>query len=305
MPTVSRTIAITGANSGIGLRAAQRLAAMGHRVYALCRSPERGRAALDLINADAPVPARLVVVDLSSRASISAAVRHLHTELGRLDVLINNAAIFDQTMREPRFTEDGHELFWATNHLGPFQLTAELSQLLAAADHPCVIFAASKGLVTMPGIKIPFEHLADPSRYSPTKAYYRAKLAQIMTAFTLAERASAALAVTCVRIPAVRLDADRISSPLLRLLYAPKRRFAVPPERIADVYARTALGEQDWSAIRSGGADRERFHGIYVDENLTPVNSPRFAYDPAAREQLWRVSLAATGNPALAWSDRR
>ncbi|MFC4058979.1 SDR family NAD(P)-dependent oxidoreductase [Planomonospora corallina] len=51
------TIAVTGANSGIGLRAAQRLAADGHRILALCRDPHRGRAALEAINARAAHPA--------------------------------------------------------------------------------------------------------------------------------------------------------------------------------------------------------------------------------------------------------
>ncbi len=282
------TIAITGANSGIGLRAARLLAADGHHVLALCRDARRGRAALDDINAHASVPATLVRADLSVPDSIDAAADEIIQKAGRLDVLINNAAVFDQSMRAPVFTAEGHELFWATNHLGPFRLTARLSGLLAAADAPRVINVASKGLVTMPRIKIRFGRLDDPSWYSPTRAYYHAKLAQIMTTFSLAERGRGRVDVVCVRVPSVRLDPDRVAAMpwLLRTLYAPKNRVAVPPERLGTTYARLAAGEA---------------HEVYVDENLRTVSAPAFAYDAEACERLWKESQAATGHPAWAW----
>ncbi|WP_219499019.1 SDR family NAD(P)-dependent oxidoreductase [Nonomuraea ceibae] len=299
------SIAITGANSGIGLRAARTLAAGGHHVLALCRDLDRGRAALAEINAHAAHPATLVQADLSSPDSIEAAADQLTRTAGHLDVLVNNAAVFDQTLREPRFTADGHELFWATNHLGPFLLTARLSPLLAAAARPRVINVASKGLLSMPRIRIRFDQLDDPSWFTPTRAYYHAKLAQIMTTMTLAERAEKAekeekaeraqkgagrLEVTCVRVPAVRLDAGRVAAMpwLLRTLYAPKNRMAVPAERLGDTYARLATGDGP-------------LPGPYVDEDLRPVRAPAFAYDEPARERLWAASQAATGNPAWAW----
>ncbi|MGP3934056.1 SDR family NAD(P)-dependent oxidoreductase [Nonomuraea sp. KM88] len=284
------SIAITGAGSGIGLRAARALAAAGHHVLALCRDPDRGRAALADINARAAHPADLVQADLSAPASIEAAAEQLARTAGRLDVLINNAAVFDQTLRAPQFAVDGHELFWTTNHLGPFLLTARLSRLLAAADRPRVINVASKGLLSMPRIRIRFDQLDDPSWYSPTRAYYHAKLAQIMTTFTLAERAAGHLETTCVRVPAVRLDPDRVAAMpwLQRTLYAPKNRMAAPAERLGGTYARLAT----WDGT---------LPGPYVDEDLRPVRAPAFAYDEAARERLWTVSQAATGHPTWAW----
>ncbi|MFI7617626.1 SDR family NAD(P)-dependent oxidoreductase [Nonomuraea terrae] len=284
------SIAITGANSGIGLRAARALAAAGHHVVALCRNPERGRAALADINAHAVHPAGLIQADLSTPDSIEAAADQLAQTVGHLDVLINNSAVFDQTLREPHFTATGHELFWATNHLGPFLLTARLSPLLAAADKPRVINIASKGLVSMPRVRIRFDQLDDPSWYSPTRAYYHAKLAQIMTTFSLAEKAAGRLEATCVRVPAVRLDPDRVAAMpwLLRTLYAPKNRMAVPAERLGETYARLAA----WDGS---------LPGPYVDEDLRPVRAPTSAYDEAARERLWSVSQAATGDPTWAW----
>lgn len=295
----SLTIAVTGANSGIGLRAAEQLAKEGHRILALCRDRERGRVAVERISAGARHPARLVLVDLADPSSITAAVTRMAGESDRVDVLINNAAVFDQAMRRPHFTAAGHELFWATNHLGPFQLAAELSPLLAATPRPRLISVASKGLIAMPRIRIRFDELDSAAWYSPTRAYYHAKLAQIMTSYHLALRAGGKLDVACVRVPAVRLDADRAAALpwLLRVLYAPKNRAAAPPERLAGTYAAIATRDGTWQ----DGPGADPLHGIYLDENLRPVKAPAFAYDAAARERLWAVSQEATGNPGWAW----
>ncbi|MCT2587974.1 SDR family NAD(P)-dependent oxidoreductase [Actinophytocola gossypii] len=302
----SLVIGITGANSGIGLRAAQQLAAEGHQVYALCRDRGRGEDALTSINRVASIPARLVLADLADPSSVAAAATRLGHELDHLDVLINNAAVFDQTMRTPSFTAAGHELFWATNHLGPFQLTAALSGLLAAAPRPRLITVASKGLISMPRIRIRFDALDSPDWYSPTRAYYHAKLAQLMMSFQLALRTVGRLDVACVRVPAVRLDADRIAAMpwALRVLYAPKNRLSAPPQRLAGTYARIATRD----TFRTGHTERDehadargRLSGVYVDENERPVTAPAFAYDGQARARLWELTQDATGNLRWAW----
>ncbi|GAB3746834.1 SDR family oxidoreductase [Nocardiopsis nanhaiensis] len=298
------TIAITGANSGIGLRAAEQLAAKGHSVHALCRDTARGEAALERVNSRATVPARLVVTDLADPASVRSAAAELTGELDHLDVLIHNAAVFDQTMREPRFTADGHELFWATNHLGPHRLTAALSPLMAAAPAPRLVTVASKGLVTMPWIRIRFDELDSPRWYSPTKAYYHAKLAQVMLSLRLAQHARGAVDVVCLRVPAVRLDADRVAAmpPLLRALYAPKNRAALPPEQMARAYARVATRPDPWNDPADAGAGgRSALRGVYLDERCRPVSAPSFAYGYEARERLWQVTQEETGHPEWAW----
>lgn len=282
-------IAITGIGSGIGLRAAALLAAHGHDVIGLVRSESKAASALDRTDRDVRSRIELIRLDLASSRSIRAAA-DLISAAGPLDALINNAAVFDQSIRSAQMTAGGHELFWATNHLGPTELTARLSPALAAAESPTVVFVASKGLITMPRIRIRFDDLDGQSWYSPTRAYYHAKLAQIMTASTLSERAGDGLRVACLRIPAVRLDADRLSAQptLLRVLYAPKNRLAAPPERIAQVYADLVCGATPPPAV-------------YVDEHVAAVPLPVFARDGRARERLWDVTNAAIESPPWAY----
>lgn len=80
---------ITGANKGIGLQIAKDLAAQGFTVLVGSRNLERGEAAAKSIGADA----RALQIDVANQGSIAAAAERIRSELGRLDVLVNNAGI--------------------------------------------------------------------------------------------------------------------------------------------------------------------------------------------------------------------
>ena len=80
---------VTGANQGIGLQIARELAANGFTVLVGSRNLERGEEAAKNIGADA----RALQLDVTDQASIAAAAECIRIELGRLDLLVNNAAI--------------------------------------------------------------------------------------------------------------------------------------------------------------------------------------------------------------------
>ena len=84
-----RVALVTGANQGIGLQIAKELVAAGMTVMVGSRDLARGEAAAKAIDGDA----RALQLDVTDRASIAAAARRIRDELGRLDVLVNNAAI--------------------------------------------------------------------------------------------------------------------------------------------------------------------------------------------------------------------
>ncbi|NOJ91511.1 SDR family oxidoreductase [Corallococcus coralloides] len=80
---------VTGANKGIGLRIAKDLAAHGFTVLVGSRDLARGEAAAKTLAGDA----RALALDVTDAKSISAAAERIRQELGRLDVLVNNAGI--------------------------------------------------------------------------------------------------------------------------------------------------------------------------------------------------------------------
>ena len=80
---------VTGANQGVGLQVARELVANGRTVLVGSRSFERGEAAAREIGAGAIA----LQLDVTDRASIAAAAERIQSEFGRLDLLVNNAAI--------------------------------------------------------------------------------------------------------------------------------------------------------------------------------------------------------------------
>src|SRR5277367_5464243 len=87
---------VTGANQGIGLQIAKELAANNFTVLVGSRDLARGEAAAKTLEGDA----RAIQLDVTDQASIAAAAERIRNELGRLDVLVNNAAI-SNTSKQP------------------------------------------------------------------------------------------------------------------------------------------------------------------------------------------------------------
>ncbi|MBB4685181.1 oxidoreductase [Amycolatopsis jiangsuensis] len=184
-----RTVLITGANSGLGLRSAEVLAGRGARVLLACRSPERGAAALARVAAVAagekPELVRLDLADLASVRAAAAAVRELTGDA--LDVLMNNAGVMATAHNH---TTDGFELQFGTNHLGHGALTWLLMPALRGAPAARVVTLSS---ITAYGARI---RLDDPNgehrRYNAGAAYGQSKLANQVFGIELDRRLRAA-----------------------------------------------------------------------------------------------------------------
>jgi NAD(P)-dependent dehydrogenase (short-subunit alcohol dehydrogenase family) len=119
---------VTGANKGIGHAIASALAARGLTVLVGARDAARGEAAARRIAGDA----RACALDVTRADSIAAAVSRIQRELGRLDVLVNNAGI--ATFGTPSTTPlDDVRAVFETNVFGVIAVTQAMLPLLRAA----------------------------------------------------------------------------------------------------------------------------------------------------------------------------
>jgi NAD(P)-dependent dehydrogenase (short-subunit alcohol dehydrogenase family) len=84
-----RIALVTGANQGVGLQVAKELVANGATVLVGARNLERGETAAKGIGPGAIA----IQIDVTDQASITAAAARIEIEFGRLDLLVNNAAI--------------------------------------------------------------------------------------------------------------------------------------------------------------------------------------------------------------------
>ncbi|MDZ4170448.1 MAG: SDR family oxidoreductase [Coriobacteriia bacterium] len=180
-----RTIAITGASSGIGRAAAVELAQQGARVVLLVRDTARGETVREQIKQLSGEDARVRVVqcDLSSFASVGTAATEVLAACPELDVLVNNAGLIASARQ---LTADGHELTFQVNHLSHHLLTRLLRPALQAAQGRVVTVSSDAHYAAWRGLR--FDDLTLERRWSPFGAYAHSKLANIMFAYELAVR---------------------------------------------------------------------------------------------------------------------
>jgi len=178
---------VTGATSGIGLVAAEALAAHGAEVIMAVRDTARGEAAAASILTRHPgAKLRVCALDLASLASVRAFAER-EGELPHIDILLNNAGLGMQPVRE--VTVDGFERQFATNHLGHFALTGLLLTTLLRAPAPRVVTISS---IAHNRGKMNWDDLQYEHGYTGRAAYGQSKLANLMFAQELAARADAA-----------------------------------------------------------------------------------------------------------------
>jgi len=180
-----QTILITGATSGLGRELAQALAKQGATLLLHGRDPECGLETVRKIKeATGNERIRFCRADLSSLREVDELARQLISGVTRLDVLVNNAGVgFGQDASKREVSQDGYELRFAVNYLGPYLLTERLISLLKASAPARIVNVASVGQAPLD-----FDNIMLTRGYHGVTAYRQSKLAMIIWTFDLAER---------------------------------------------------------------------------------------------------------------------
>ncbi len=151
------TTLITGANKGLGLETARRLAAAGHTVWLGSRDLARGRRAADELGV------RAVQLDVTDDNSVAAAVRTVEEAGAGLDVLVNNAGV-QHEMTGGRavagaadLTADVMRRTFETNVFGLVRVTRAFLPLLSRSPAPVVVNVSS-GLASLTRMTTPGDH---------------------------------------------------------------------------------------------------------------------------------------------------
>ncbi len=144
-PLSQRTALVTGGNRGIGFEVCRQLGALGLCVILTARDPMKGRkAAAELRVGGSAI--EFHQLDVTNEASIRVLATFVRTQFGRIDVLINNAAVYPDEGRS--VLEVDLETFrttMETNVYGPLRLCQVFIPLMRAHRYGRIVNVSSGG----------------------------------------------------------------------------------------------------------------------------------------------------------------
>ncbi len=174
---------ITGASSGLGEAATELFAAGGADVHMLVRDEAKGRRVAESTAAKTGVEPTVEVCDLSDLDAVRNFATGFAERTPELQVLVNNAGVMPP---ERTLTDEGFELTFATNVLGPFLLTNLLLPVLRGGAPARVINVSSGGMYTE-GLDANDLQLADRD-YDAPAFYAHSKRCEVILTELWAER---------------------------------------------------------------------------------------------------------------------
>jgi NAD(P)-dependent dehydrogenase (short-subunit alcohol dehydrogenase family) len=281
---------VTGASSGIGVETARALAAARASITLAVRDTSAGDHVAAEIRRNTGNDAVTVgAVDLSDLSSVAAFVRGW---TGPLDILVNNAGVM--AVPELTISPSGHEMQFATNHLGHFALTVGLHGALAAAGSARVVSVSSGGHLRSPVV---FDDIDFAFRdYNAFSAYGQSKTANVLFAVEASRRWADDGITSNALMPGAIFD-----TALGRHVDAGHAAAAAKQLKLKSVEQGAAT-----SVLLAASALLDGIGGRYfedcaeariVDRRGAPGarGVARYAVDPANAERLWDISLAMAG----------
>ncbi len=299
VPVDGRTAIITGASSGLGLECARDLLRRDEdwRVVLAVRDRGRGEAAAAALHA--PRRCTVMALDLASLASVGAFVAALpEAGLPPLHAVVCNAAV--QVVSCTRWSADGIELTFATNHLGHFALVLGLLDRLRPPARVAVVSSDTHDPSKGPGMPAPVyvtaEALAHPAVDPGPPAevgrrrYTTSKLCNVLFAYELdrrLDRGARGIAVNAFNpgfMPGGASGLARDYTPLQRFAW----RHVLPVMRLLpNVHSPRTSGRRLAALAADPALDGAT--GRYYDGDRDIPSSPE-SYDLDKAADLWRTS---------------
>jgi NAD(P)-dependent dehydrogenase (short-subunit alcohol dehydrogenase family) len=284
---------VTGASSGVGVETARALAGAGAAVTLAVRNTETGeRVAADIRASTGNGAVTVGALELSDLSSVETFVKAWS---GALDILVNNAGVM--AIQELTLSASGHEMQFATNHLGHFALALGLHDALAAAGSARVVSVSSGGHLRSPVV---FDDIDYAFRdYDPFGAYGQSKTANVLFAVEATRRWASDGIIANALMP------GGIATPLQRHLPAHYAEQALDAFRAAGSDFKTVEQGAATSVLLAASPLVAGVGGRYfencneaarVDRRGAPGTGgvAPYALDAANAERLWELSLQMT-----------
>lgn len=277
-----KVVLITGATSGIGRVASEKLAAMGARLVLVARDSARAEETLARLHQVGPGSSHSVYyADLSRLTEIQRVTAEIADAEQRIDVLINNAGALFSTRH---VTEDGLELTFALNHMAYFAFTQGLRHRLQASAPARIVNTASDA---HKGQHLEFDDLQSARDYRGFRVYGRSKLCNILYTRELARRlAGTGVTANSLHPGFVATRFGDESGGMLSFGVRLAKNFAITPEKGAETIVYLA-SSNDVANITG--------KYFYKCREATPSKE---AQDDQAAARLWRKTEKLANGPA-------
>jgi NAD(P)-dependent dehydrogenase (short-subunit alcohol dehydrogenase family) len=274
-----KVVVITGATSGIGSVAAEKLARMGARMVLIARDRSRGEATLQQLRAAGPAAAHSVYyANLSAISEMKRVAAEIAAAEPRIDVLINNAGALYSSRQ---LTEDGLEKTFATNHMSYFVVTLGLADCLRATPGARVVNTSSEAHKSG---RLDLDDLQSAKNYRGFPVYGLSKLLNILFTRELAKRwRDTGVTANSLHPGFVSTRFGDQSGGTFQRLIGLAKLFAISPEKGAETIIYLASSEE--VSNHSG----EYFY------KCRPLNPNKAAQDDDAARRLWEESTRLAG----------
>ncbi|KAI1790007.1 NAD(P)-binding protein [Ganoderma leucocontextum] len=275
-----RVAIVTGGNAGCGYETVKALLRHNAKVYLAARSKTKADAAIASLKELTGKEAIFLELDLASLASVKRSAQEFLHEESELHILFNNAGV----MRSPldQVAQDGYDLQWGTNVVGPFYFTELLMPALLAGvktspDHHARIVTTSSIVAYVETLHYEtFKDGPERRKMSTQALYHQSKHANVIVARQVAKRYADRGIVSISANPG-NLDTDLLRYfPPLQLIFL--KYFVLYPTRfgaLTQLFAGTM-------------PEAINYNGEFMIPWARLGKCRPEAYDDAVGERLWK-----------------